>query len=118
MKFSTKTTATMISLLLMLIIAISLFALPMASAHMPAWEIPTYAYIIVAPNPIGVGQSVHIIMWLDKTFDSTALTNDYRFHNYKLTITDPDGKTETQTFDVIWDPTSSRLDPFRLAKSI
>jgi hypothetical protein len=109
MKFSrSKSTATAIALFLMFAMTISLVALPTANAHMPAWKIPTYAYIIVAPNPIGVGQSVHIIMWLDKTFDSTALTNDYRFHNYKLTITAPDGKTETQTFDIIWDPTSSQ----------
>ena len=100
--------ATFISIFLLFAMAISLVALPTANAHTPAWKIPTYAYVIVAPNPIGVGQSVHIIMWLDKTFDSTALTNDYRFHNYKLTITAPDGKIETQTFDIVWDPTSSQ----------
>jgi hypothetical protein len=105
---SKSKTATATALFLIFAMAISLFALPTANAHTPAWKIPTYAYIIVAPNPIGVGQSVHIIMWLDKTFDSTALTNDYRFHNYNLTITAPDGKTKTQIFDYIGDPTSSQ----------
>jgi hypothetical protein len=109
MKFSrSKSTAIAVALFLMLAMTISLVTLPAANAHTPAWEIPTYAYIIVAPNPIGVGQSVHIIMWLDKTFDSTALTNDYRFHNYKLTISPPNGSDQIITFDYIADPTSSQ----------
>jgi hypothetical protein len=48
-------------------------------------------------------------MWIDKTFGTdTALTNDWRFHNYKLTITRPDGTTEVKTWDIIWDTTSSQ----------
>ena len=31
-------------------------ALPIANAHTPAWTVPTNAYVIAAPNPIGVGQ--------------------------------------------------------------
>ncbi len=113
----------------MFAMAFSLVALPAANAHTPAWSIPTYAYIVTEPNPIGVGQTVHIYMWLDAVYGaaggtsaaigtngSTAsvalLSNSYRFHNFKLTITDPNGTTTTQTFDVISDPTSSTYTLF------
>ncbi|MEM3377727.1 MAG: hypothetical protein QXV09_03215 [Candidatus Bathyarchaeia archaeon] len=42
-----------------------------------------------------------------KVIDGTSITNDIRFKGYKLTITKPDGNTETITWDVVWDTTSS-----------
>lgn len=83
---------------------------PIANAHSPAWKIATYAFLMAVPSPIGVGQYTHIFMWIDKTYDggAAAIANDYRFHNYKLTITKPDGTTETKTWDVCWDTTSSQ----------
>jgi outer membrane protein assembly factor BamB len=117
--------AVLIALFLMLTMTVSLVALPSANAHTPPWNIPTYAYIVAAPDIIGVGQPAHIYMWLDcvygaaggtfavvPTNGSTAsvalLSNSYRFHNYKLTITDPNGTTTTQTFDIISDSTSNQ----------
>jgi outer membrane protein assembly factor BamB len=76
--------------------------------HDPAWELPTFAHIFVTVNPIGVGQSTYIYLFLTPTFPDEALTNDYRFHNYKLIITKPDDKTETITFEYISDPTSAQ----------
>jgi hypothetical protein len=76
--------------------------------HDPVWQIPTYAFILASPDPVGVGQYVHVIMWLDKPKVGAAIGNDIRFHDFKLTITKPDGKTETQTWSIIQDPTSSQ----------
>jgi hypothetical protein len=87
----------------------SLMLVPTASAHTPPWNLPTYAYINVAPNPTGVGQQVLIIMWLTNIFSpATTLANDYRFHNYELTITWPNGTVTTQTFSTVTDPTSDQ----------
>jgi hypothetical protein len=87
----------------------SMMMVPMASAHTPAWNIPTYAYINAAPNPTGVGQQVLVIMWLTNLFSPEAgLLNDYRFHNYQLTITAPDGTKTTQTFATVTDSTSDQ----------
>ena len=87
----------------------SLMLMPTASAHLPAWNIPTYAYINAAPNPAGVGQPVLVIMWLTNLFSPEAgLGNDYRFHNYELTITSPTGTVTTQTFAIVQDPTSDQ----------
>jgi len=71
--------------------------------------LPTYAYINVAPSVVGVGQPVLVIMWLTNLFSPEAgLANDYRFHNYELTITAPDGTKTTQTFATVEDPTSDQ----------
>jgi hypothetical protein len=124
-----KTAAISIALLLTISMAASMMLVPNANAHSPAWQIPTYAYIVAAPDPIGVGQTAHVYLWLDCVFGaaggtsatvgtsgSTAsaslLSNNYRFHNYKLTITAPDGTITTQTFDVISDTTSSVFTKF------
>jgi len=97
----------LITTILLLVLAIPMFALP-AQSHTPAWEIPTFAYIHVSPNPIGVGQTVNVLMFLDKLFDGAALVNNYRFHNYNLTIIKPDNTTETKIFDIINDSTSAQ----------
>ncbi len=120
-----KMLAILIAAILTISIGTSMTLLPNTNAHTPAWDIPTYAYIIAAPSPIGVGQNAHVYMWLDAVYGaaggstpaigtnastaSAALTaNSYRFQNYKLTITAPDGTVTTQTFATISDPTSSQ----------
>ena len=101
---------TMLALFLVFTFVVSLAALPMANSHTPAWQIPTFAYVNAAPNPVGVGQQVLIVFWLDKTFASTTILNDYRFHNYNLTIVKDDTSTivYSQIFENIIDTTSSQ----------
>ncbi|MBT0159933.1 PQQ-binding-like beta-propeller repeat protein [Candidatus Bathyarchaeota archaeon A05DMB-2] len=111
-----KTSA--IALLLIAIFAVSLIALPAANAHTPKWELTTNAYIAAFPNPVGVGQSTLIYMWLNRVYGQgaetsppayAAVSNTYRFRNYNLTIMDSDGaKVLEKIFDVIWDTTSSQ----------
>ena len=43
------------------------------------------------------------------TASAALLGNNYRFHNYKLTITAPDGTNSTQTFETVTDTTSSQF---------
>jgi hypothetical protein len=110
MKFRTsKTTATLIALFLIVSTGASSILIPQTAAHTPVWQIPTFAYINVGPNPIGVGQQAFVLIWLDKTFGSDpGLTNNYRFHNYNLTIIKPDGLLDVKIFDVCTDTTSSQ----------
>jgi outer membrane protein assembly factor BamB len=120
-----KTAAIAIAIILTLSMGGSMMLIPNASAHTPAWSIPTYAYINVAPNPIGVGQTLLVYMWLDPVYgaaggtiattgtngytaSSALLANNYRFHNYQLTITAPDGTVSTQTWAIVTDSTSSQ----------
>ena len=100
-------TATTIALFLLLTMTISLLLMPIANAHDPPWQIPTTAYMNIAPNPVGVGQSVFVVVWLDRTMTGTSVASDIRLKNYKLTITKPDGTTDSYVWETVTDTTSS-----------
>ncbi|HLN89192.1 MAG TPA: hypothetical protein VK253_03925, partial [Candidatus Binatia bacterium] len=106
-KTKRKIVTILIALLLTTSTSASMMLLPTTSAHDPAWQIPTTAYIDVAPNPVGVAQQVFIVFWLDRTPAGSLVTNNVKFHNYKLDITKPDGTTEQRTVTEVTDPTSS-----------
>ena len=117
-----KSVTIIFAILLSISMAASITLIPNANAHTPSWNIPTYAYIIAEPNPIGAGQTAHVYMWLDSVFGSAGfatvgtsealLSNNYRFHDYNLIITAPDGTNTTQTFAVVSDSTSSQAYSF------
>lgn len=79
----------------MLTITVTIVTLPTASAHTPPWTIPTYAYVNVEPDPVGVGQRVFIVMWAYLKMPNSAIDNPLRMQDYRLNITKPDGTTET-----------------------
>ena len=91
----------MIATLFILSIAASTFIMPTAYAHSPAWQIADHCYIAVAPNPIGVGQQLNILLWTAQPLPNAAITNNIRKANYVLTITAPDGTNTTQTWGPI-----------------
>src|SRR3972149_9194979 len=103
-----RISAIAIAALLIISIGTSLTLLPTTSAHTPPWTIFTNAYIYPTVNPLGVSQTAYVYMWLDKVYDNAALDNDYRFHNYQLTITTPSGKVQKTTFANTNDPTSNQ----------
>jgi len=112
-KLKNKTSSIVFTLLLLTSMLTALSMIETTSAHDPAWEIPTYAKIGFSSNPIGVGQTTLIYMFLgNPPFDGAALVNDYRFHNYRLTITDPEGAVETMNFDYIADSTNAQTYSF------
>ena len=100
-----KTAAITIAVLLTLSMAASMTLLPSANAHSPSWEFQTWAYLVVNPNPVGVGQNVFVSMWVDKPMPEATQSNDVKRHNYELTITKPDNSIEKKTWDVVWDST-------------
>jgi hypothetical protein len=105
-------TSLVIAIFLTLSIGASMIIVPIANAHTPPWQIPTFAHIFAATNPIGVGQKAYVYLFLTPTYADTAVVNNYRFHNYKLTITAPDGKVTTQTFETVQDTTSNQGTSF------
>ena len=114
-----KTTTIALILFLTLSMAASTTLMPKVSAHNPGYQIPTFAYISVHPDPVGVGQTVNVFMWLNQIFgvgfDTTSyalLSNNYRFHNYNFTIVAPDGTVKTTIFDTISDTTSNQFASF------
>jgi len=119
-KIKSKTMAILIAAILTISIGASMTLIPSASAHTPPWIIPTYAYIVAEPNPIGVGQRLVVYMWINQIFGEASnelvgyaqLTNNYRFHNYNFTVIAPDGTTNTTIFSVVSDPTSDQYTYF------
>src|ERR1039458_976403 len=97
-----KTMAIMIALLLTISMSASIMLIPTASAHTPAWTIVSYAYLTVGPNPVGVGQSVGVYMYVDHPLpgasDVPGSSNNIRRQGYTLTTTAPDGTVSTQTW--------------------
>ncbi len=101
-----------IALVLMLTALIPFAALPVANAHDPPYDFASFAFVVASPDPVGVGQSVAITMWIDKPMPNAAETNDIRRHGYTLTITAPDGTNKTQQWDVVQDTTSIQFYQF------
>jgi len=90
MKFSAKNkTATAVVLFLLFTMVISLVALPTATAQSTK---KTYAYIGAMPNPVGVNQEVLIHLGIT---DPHAMGVGYGWEDLTVTVTRPDGKTET-----------------------
>ena len=103
-----KTMAIIIAFLLLSSIGISVLFLPTTNAATPPKQMITYAYLSVAPNPIGLEQRLFVVMWLDSVLPGATVNNDVRFHNFKLTILKPDGTTEVQQWPVVTDTASSQ----------
>jgi outer membrane protein assembly factor BamB len=94
-KSRNKTAATTIALFLALTIAVTTVALPTANAHTPPLTISTYAYIVVEPNPVGVGQTAYISFWVDKVPPTAEGYWGYKWHNMTVTVTKPNGDVQT-----------------------
>ena len=103
---------SVIAIVVLLIISTGASIMQTSNAHTPSWQLPTFAYVQAVPNPIGVNQTATVYLWLANTYDNALKTNDYRFHNYELTITAPDGTVTTQNFANITDPTSNQFYSF------
>jgi hypothetical protein len=86
MKFqNTKLTTLLLATLLIVSIGASVFA---ATANAATVK-PTFAYVTAKPDTVGVGQTITIYTWVNQIFPGAAMTNDYRFHNFKIIITKP-----------------------------
>ena len=95
-----------LAMLAILTVSLIMVSLPQAAAHDPPWTIPTYAYIVVTPNPVGVGEQVFVVMWLDKPPPTAAGIGGDRWTGFKVEVTKPDGTKETMG-PYISDSTSS-----------
>ena len=96
MKFAKyKTAAFAIAMLFAFSMVTSITVLPNVSAHTPAWQIPTIAFLNVAPNPVGVGQQVSVNFGITVPPPTANGPGGDRWHNFKVTVTQPDGTTET-----------------------
>jgi hypothetical protein len=90
-----KTMAIAIAIFLTLSMGASIMLVPTASAHTPAWEIPTYSFISVSPNPVGVGQKVNVNFWVNLPPPTASAQYGDRWTKMTVIVTKPGGTTET-----------------------
>jgi outer membrane protein assembly factor BamB len=106
-----KKSAILIAILLISTIATTLVSTPLASGQ-TSGQMSSYAYLIVEPNPVGVGQTTYIAMIVDVPLPSASEANDIRRHNYQLIITAPDGTNQTKSWDRVADTTGVQSTSF------
>ena len=89
---------SVIAVVLILTMTVATFSIntPLAQAA----DIPTWMFLTVQPDPIGVGQTANIVYWLDKAPPTAAGPRGDRWQNWKLEITSPDEKTETRNLGI------------------
>jgi outer membrane protein assembly factor BamB len=83
-----------IPLILLLIIAAFMASLPSGSAQEVLDSFPTHLYLVVNPNPVGVGQSVSVMFWFDNPPPESNAVAYYGWKGIEVTITHPDNTTE------------------------
>jgi len=87
--------AISIAIFLMLSMSASLMLLPTAIAHTPPWQVPTYMYVSVSPNPVGVGQTVNVNFWVNTPPPTQIGVYGDRWQNLTVLVTKPDGTKTT-----------------------
>ena len=86
-----KTKICTISLVLTLTIVAVFVPLTLVSAHEPGWIIPTYSYITASPNPVGVGQEMFVLFWVNWVPPGSGGAGGDRWRNLTVEVTKPDG---------------------------
>ncbi len=84
-----------IALILALTIVAIFVPLLQVTAHEPAWTIPTYSYITASPNPVGVGQDMFLLFWVNWVPPGSGGEGGDRWRNLTVEMTKPDGSKET-----------------------
>ena len=102
-----------IAIAILLVISMGTAITIPTSAHSPPYQITTYAKTTVLPNPIGIGQSALGYAFLGNGPPSGAtVSNTYRFHDYTVTVIDPNGKVQTFHWDTVQDTTGAQFFRF------
>ncbi|MCW4045572.1 MAG: PQQ-binding-like beta-propeller repeat protein [Candidatus Bathyarchaeota archaeon] len=83
-----------VTMLLMATVAATLVTVPLVSAHDPAWTIPTWTYVAVTNDVIGVNQELTIVFWLNAV-PPTAIGAYGDRWTFTVEVTKPDGSKET-----------------------
>ena len=95
MKIHENKKISTIALILILTASALMTTIPAANAHTPSWDVPTYAYLAVSPDTVGVGQYTLLIMWLNTVVPTAGGTGGDAWRNFKINVTAPDGTKTT-----------------------
>lgn len=100
---------------ILLVLTFSMMLVTSSSTANAQLQIETYAHFSVAPNPVGVGQTLTVVMWLDKPPPTprvqTSTLRALPYKNFTLTVIKPDGTSKT-TSGYESDATGSTYTPY------
>ena len=65
MKLQKNKKISTFAMILLLTVSGIVATIPLVTAHTPPWTIQTYSYIVASPSPVGVGQDVFVVFWVD-----------------------------------------------------
>ncbi|HEX9863127.1 MAG TPA: PQQ-binding-like beta-propeller repeat protein [Candidatus Bathyarchaeia archaeon] len=69
-------------------------SIPLPSGVTPDFAVATNAFLSFRPNPVGVGQSILVNMWVEPPIHVSRYLK-----GYKVTITNPDGAQDVKVLD-------------------
>ena len=72
-KIKNETFAILIAAILTISMGTSLILIPNANAHTPPWQIPTYSFLTVSPDPVGLGQIANVNFWVNQPPPTAAV---------------------------------------------
>jgi len=90
-----KIAAISIALFFIISMTASMALIPSGSAHTPPYNIPTQAYVAVAPATVGVGQYCTIVVWLAQLSPTAGGIGGLYFSGFKISIVEPNGNNVT-----------------------
>ena len=89
-----STIITTVTLTILMTISLLLVISPVQGAII---NVDTYLFTMASPDPVGVNQQVYVTFQLDKVSPTrTGLYEGDRFTGFMITVTKPDGTTETK----------------------
>jgi len=94
-KIKNKTLSLLIVAILTISIATSMTLLSTASAHTPSQNIQLFAFMNVAPNPAGIGQTVTLGFFLNEPPMTAGGPYGDRYGPFTIHVVKPDGTNET-----------------------
>jgi len=77
------------------IVAVMLLSISALTPTASAADYPTWLFLTVQPDPIGIGQDANVVYWLDKAPPTASGPRGDRWQGWTLEITDPDGAKKT-----------------------
>jgi len=94
---NTKNKAFAFAIIMLLTVSIisMLTTMQITNAQSPSAKVPTFAFINVAPNPAGLGQTVTINFWIDIPTPTADGVYGDRWQNMQVKVVKPDGTNAT-----------------------
>jgi hypothetical protein len=103
-----------VSIALLLMLSSLAVSMPIAIAHTPAWNVPTWLYLSSSNNPVKVNNPDILVGWMDKLPPTANGQYGDRFTNLRINVVNPDGTNTTigpitsdpvGSFYTVWTPT-------------